>query len=155
MSPRCSASRYQHDREFADLGQRYGGFKAGAFGVAQITHHRHGYQRFGDDGDNRRDKDDLYMEPMWCRFKLAPRAIKKTITKKSRSGRSREVISWAYGWEARQMPASRAPISLDSPIFWNRAALNPGPRRWRTKIKIPGCRKSACGTAAEDAELTQ
>ena len=61
--------------------------------------------------------------PNWLNVSSVPSAIKKTITKKSRSGLSREAISGAYGREARKIPEANAPISIEKPALASSAAL--------------------------------
>ena len=56
-----------------------------------------------------------------------PRAMKKTITKKSRNGRRREAISWAYGRVASETPPARAPTSSEKPALASRAAAAQSP----------------------------
>src|SRR5579862_3435640 len=73
-------------------------------------------------------------EPKLEKVRLDPSAIKKTIKKKSRNGRKRALISCADGKGAKQIPASSAPISLDSPILANSAAA-PRPQAMANKNK--------------------
>ena len=55
-----------------------------------------------------------------------PSNIKNSTIKKSRKGRNREPISYAYGVTERVTPAIRAPISSEKPIWYNVTA-NPSP----------------------------
>ena len=55
-------------------------------------------------------------------FSSAPTEKKNSTRKKSRSGRRLSAMYWAMGLVARATPATKPPISNDSPLIWARLA---------------------------------